>query len=331
VILDELMRFVGREVPHPFRLIPLKGDGSDRSYFRVLHRGGTAVVLDHHVNPKEAEAFFHIGIFLGDHGIPVPKILAYERERFFLLEDLGSQDLFGERKQVPESLLIDRYQQAIDVLIRLQTCDREQFDTDWCSDDPVYNGRFAYTRESCYFIECFVRGVLEYKHSVQTLHSELRRISMAIDDIKTTCLMHRDYQSRNIMIHNGLIRVIDFQGTRLGPPQYDVASLLYDPYTALSANVRSRLLECYVSQTRVTSRDAFFKDLALVAFHRLLQTLGAFGNLGYRKRKPGFRPFVPSAVTLLLEVWKRLDYVGYPSLRSLMEWMAEQTIPDIED
>ena len=64
-------------------------------------------------------------------------------------------------------------------------------------------------------------------------------------------LIHRDFQSQNIILRNGQAHLIDFQGMRPGLAEYDLASLLYDPYVSLAAAERTELLEFYRSAASV--------------------------------------------------------------------------------
>src|SRR5207248_5844344 len=93
-------------------------------------------------------------------------------------------------------------------------------------------------------------------------------------------LVHRDFQSQNIMMRNGRAHLIDFQGMRPGLAQYDLASLLYDPYVDLNEAERDELLEHYYGEQPSTD---FLETLRLCAMQRLMQALGAYGFLGLVK------------------------------------------------
>ena len=47
-------------------------------------------------------------------------------------------------------------------------------------------------------------------------------------------LCHRDYHSRNLMLHDGACYIIDFQDARMGPDTYDLVSLLRDSYVDIA-------------------------------------------------------------------------------------------------
>ena len=114
-----------------------------------------------------------------------------------------------------------------------------------------------------------------------------RILTYAIDG-----LIHRDCQSRNIMVKEDRFYFIDFQGARPGPVQYDLASLLIDPYVALPNELQERMLEYGFEQfirTQSIDRQRFFSGYQYCALSRNLQILGAFGFLAQVKDKPYFK------------------------------------------
>ena len=104
----------------------------------------------------------------------------------------------------------------------------------------------------------------------------------------------------------GTPRLIDYQGARIGPPAYDVASLLWDPYYRLESGTRERLSDHYISKMRDTQADKFNaadfkKSLLLCRLQRHMQALGAYGFLSNVKGKKYFLKYVPEGVRLLQE------------------------------
>jgi aminoglycoside/choline kinase family phosphotransferase len=129
-----------------------------------------------------------------------------------------------------------------------------------------------------------------------------------------TLFMHRDYQSRNLMLTPAGLAVIDFQGARLGPPEYDLASLLYDPYTDPAPDLRERMVERYLSSAppAAGSEKMFRRRLRASAINRTLQILGAFAYLGGHLQKPGFLEYAPAA-------WRNLRALAKPDFPHLLE------------
>jgi len=323
---SELRAFVQRYLKSDFSIRPLKGDGSDRSFFRITFPGGTVIALDHRVHPAEAESYFHIGTHLSNCGIPSPRIFSYERERFFLLEDLGDRDLYRECRRTEKGRAIELYSKAVDLLVRVQLEATRSFDVRWCFDTSYYTGDFAYERESLYFFDRFVKKGLGMEVDKQKIEKELSELAQEIDRIPFRGFMHRDFQSRNLMMKQDHLIAIDFQGARIGPPQYDLVSLLYDPYVMLGRDIREQLIERYVRATKETWRPVseFLKDLGVVALHRLMQALGAFAFLGIEKGKTGFKEHIPGATAHLVEVWEQLGRTGYPTFSDLIHHCASE-------
>jgi aminoglycoside/choline kinase family phosphotransferase len=120
--------------------------------------------------------------------------------------------------------------------------------------------------------------------------------------------VHRDFQSQNIIVRNGLAYLIDFQGMRPGLAQYDVASLLYDPYVQLSDGQRGELAVHYIERQKEFGCDIgeqFGEVLPLCAIQRLMQALGAYGFLGLVRKHDAFLNYIPSALKTLSAILNR--------------------------
>jgi aminoglycoside/choline kinase family phosphotransferase len=126
-------------------------------------------------------------------------------------------------------------------------------------------------------------------------------------------LVHRDFQSQNIIIRNGQAYLIDFQGMRPGLAEYDLASLVYDPYVNLSAAERMELIAYYREQqikNGVVVNGEFTDKLRLCAMQRLMQALGAYGFLGLVKGHKHFLKHIPKALESLRGIVADIDNVG---------------------
>ena len=124
-----------------------------------------------------------------------------------------------------------------------------------------------------------------------------------------TGLMHRDMQSRNIMIRREEIYFIDYQSARTGPFQYDLASLLIDPYVTLDRHVQGQLLEYAVQKLGMDhpTSEEFLETYRYCCLTRNLQILGAFGFLSRVKGKTGFEAHIPAAVKSLKFILSQLN------------------------
>jgi N-acetylmuramate 1-kinase len=132
------------------------------------------------------------------------------------------------------------------------------------------------------------------------------------------CLVHRDFQSQNIIVRAGEVCLIDFQGLRPGLAQYDLASLLLDPYVPLTPAERDDLLAHYLSGLLGPGRDhdaEFLRIYDLCAMQRLMQALGAYGKLGHLDKRTHFLQHIPTALARLREVLARVP--GTEALRTI--------------
>jgi aminoglycoside/choline kinase family phosphotransferase len=304
----------------------LAGDGSDRRYYRLL--GSPTVVLLFHPFPpggevNENDSYYLVGRHLRAQGVPVPEIYAYCREEFWvMLEDLGDISLDTVIKRQPqESQIRHWYRQALTILVDMQIKGQEGFDSGWCFDTPVMHRPFLWERECGYFVRAFLNNYLRLKVTMEDLAPDFERLLTGALPPGPNYFLHRDFQSRNLFITSGRLRVIDFQGGRLGPLGYDVASLLIDPYVNLSPAWQAELLDYYLE--RITSRlevdrAAFREQYAHLALCRNLQILGAYGYLTKVKGKDQFARYIPAAVEGLRR--RLLARSGaFPALQQLVE------------
>jgi aminoglycoside/choline kinase family phosphotransferase len=307
----------------------LAGDGSDRRFYRLLG-SPTAVLLFHPFPPggevNENDSYYLVGRHLREKGAPVPEIYTYCREEFWMLiEDLGDISLeSASKRQSQESQSRHWYRQALEILVDLQIKGREDFDTSWCFDTPVLNRPFLWERECGYFVRAFLNNYLGLKTTVEELGPDFERLLTGALPPGPNYFLHRDYQSRNLFLTGGRLRVIDFQGGRLGPLGYDVASLLIDPYVDLSPAWQAELLDYYLDllKGRLEVDPAAFREQYYhLALCRNLQVLGAYGYLTKVKGKDNFARYIPAAVAgLRLRLAERPG--AWPALQELVESLA---------
>jgi aminoglycoside/choline kinase family phosphotransferase len=177
-------------------------------------------------------------------------------------------------------------------------------------------------RESGYFLQALCRDLLQLPIADQEVEHEFAVLADRAQQADATFFMHRDFQSRNIMVLEGRVRFIDFQGGRLGPAAYDLASLLIDPYAALPQQLQSDLLELYLDEfTTLVSydRQRFKEEYLVLALQRNLQMLGAFAFLSNQRGKPFFRQYIKPALCNLQTLLAKADPDEYPSLKALTE------------
>ena len=330
--ISELLRTTNLLPGSTWQTTPLSGDGSCRRFFRIRGADATSVMvvlppaaeagaLPAAISLAEARSAYRIGSHLHKKEVPVPKILAYEEEySIIVFEDLGDTLLQQaiQRTADPEWTR-DRYRAVVDILVHMQFAGREDFNPDWCWDTPRYDRELMLTRESGYFLREFCIGYLDITRLASGLDEEFQALAGRASREPADFFLHRDFQSRNLMLHNEAIRVIDFQGGRLGPLGYDLAALLIDPYIGLSHHLQDELLSYYIKQVEnfgINGKE-FSAGYFYLALQRNLQILGAFGYLSRVKKKPFFRQYIRPALESLQERLANPAAADYPCLRKL--------------
>ena len=315
----------------------LAGDGSDRLWYRLTAADTSIVMVDHGIRTgtetEEVDSFIRIGEHLFSKGVAVPAILLSDPfAGLVFLEDLGDlhlQEMVLQNK-TDLDLISSLYRSVIDQLIHMALAGRHGFDPKWTWQSATYDHTIVLEKECRYFVEAFLNRYLDMDVSFEALKNEFVFLAESADSCTDVGFMHRDMQSRNIMIHQNRCSIIDFQGGRTGPLQYDLASLLMDPYVALSSKTIITLYDYYVK--RLSSHGAcdepvFRKGFETCAITRNLQILGAFGHLSRNKGKTYFETYIPGALQTLiknLEAYHARDRL--PGLRKIVQ-KAEKIMP----
>lgn len=246
------------------------------------------------------DSFIPAARHLARHGVAVPGILEYravqdERGRpsggLALIEDMGDEDLLS-RSGLPWEERRPYYIKALveaDKLHGAPAPDHLQ---------PPFDAEL-YGWEQAYFAEHYLGshcGRADWREFSR--RPVMRELASRLASLPRR-LVHRDFQSQNIMIRGGEVWLIDFQGMRLGLPEYDIASLLYDPYAGLSGGEREELLAVWERiRGAALDRDLFFA----CACQRLMQALGAYANLWHNRKMEWYRDRIPVTVRALSEV-----------------------------
>ena len=310
---NDMIRFargaLGLSESVTIQLRPLEGRGSDRTFFRVTwNRGDSAILI--HYDPKRLENTYYadIAAFLRDIQVPVPRMILHDlTASLIIMEDLGDKDLwsFNETSWDTRRIL---YQKTLAIIHRLHSFPENDFPSRRVSLMESF-GLDLYRWERNYFKDHFVRDVcgIELDHSFEgKLEVELSKLTERLLATKR-CLVHRDFQSQNVMIRNGEPFLIDFQGLRFGNLFYDLGSLLYDPYVKLTTSQQEELLSFYYSLSKSDlDRTAFVNNFREASAQRLMQALGAYGFLGLKKGLKTFLNHAPAGLRHLLDATSRV-------------------------
>ena len=283
--------------------------GSSRCFYRIHSSENGSVILVHDLGEKEENKHYSsLAGFLEGHGVPVPNVLAVDHSEGLLwLEDLGERDLWASRNE-PWEIRRPLYESVLRGIARLHgipLADVEELHLQKEFDEHLYRWEQEYFTEHClgdiFCISETSRHSVLASHGMQQLASHLASLPRQ--------LVHRDFQSQNIMIRGSQAWFIDFQGMRPGLAQYDLASLLCDPYVTISADERTELLAFYrqlPNQSGETADGTFERIFWQCAVQRLMQALGAYGFLSIHCGKPAFRSHVAPALMRLGEALQHL-------------------------
>jgi aminoglycoside/choline kinase family phosphotransferase len=301
-------------------LEPLEKGGSDRKFYRVRAHGVEPLIFVQYGQLREENRHYvEIGAFLAEAGVRVPAMhLHEEAEGRIWMEDLGDTDLWACRNQ-PWAERRGLYEATLREVRRLHTAAaRLPEKLAALQLQPAFDARLYDWEQQYFFTHCLGRhfGIKEVPAV-----AVLAQMAAELAELPRL-LVHRDFQSQNIVLKAGVPCLIDFQGMRFGLPQYDLASLLLDPYVDLSEEEQAGLLAFYMGLARgegeFVDEASFERTYWLCAAQRLMQALGAYGFLGYERGRADFLAHIPVALPRLLAVWARLD-----GLQELAGWTAE--------
>ncbi|MCB2206120.1 phosphotransferase [bacterium] len=304
----------------------LKGDASDRKLLRIRGGGNSAIGV---MGPslEENRAFIAFARGFRASRLPVPEIHAVDpRERCYLEEDLGETTLAAWLDSHREGDGIDAaaeqmYRDVLDDLLRFQIDAADAVDYSYCYQTAEF-GTDAMRFDLAYFRSMFLEPLVRIPYDSSAYVRDGERLISLLLESERRFFLYRDFQSRNIMVRDGAPWFIDFQSGRRGALQYDVAALLFDSKGRLPRDIRQRLLEHYMDgvQRRISiERRSFARLFEGFAVLRLLQALGAFGNLGLNKNKPSFLTLIPSRLQSLAMLVREAEIMeNLPNLQKLL-------------
>ncbi|MGZ3461757.1 MAG: aminoglycoside phosphotransferase family protein [Archangium sp.] len=336
---DQVGKAVGRPVPQaPIK--KLKGDASNRSYYRVGSGPESWVVmvmpLDASKKSEEASKgeppkelpFVNVHRYLEKLGIRVPRILRYDEPAgMMVLEDLS--DLTFEAALEGGKHQQALYTRAVDLLARMRAQAERKPDPECLAftrafDEDLYDWELHHFRE-------WGLEVWSGKKPTDAERAELDRVFRDIARQLAAAprgFTHRDYQSRNIMVKEGELVVIDFQDALQGPRQYDLVALLRDSYVELDRDFVDTMLDRYIATfgevtgERIDAKSfkAFFD---LLTIQRKLKDAGRFEFIHRVKGNPGFLVSIPASLRYVRDAFKRR-----PEMSGLQKLVAKY-VPEL--
>ncbi|MCX5789470.1 MAG: phosphotransferase [Elusimicrobia bacterium] len=271
--------------------------GSPRKLFR-LRRDSRSVIGASNADAKENAAFFAFSRHFRSCGLAVPEIYAEDPAKGVYLEE-------------------DRFQIEAGRTLDYSPCyPRGSFDRQSMLWDLNY---FKY-----YFLRL---GKVAFNE--QTLEDDFERLTDFLLEAKRDYFLFRDFQSRNIMVRDGVPWFIDYQGGRRGALQYDLASLCFDAKADLPFEARKDIVETYIAAASAFApidRQEFLRYYPGYAFIRIFQAMGAYGLRGFHERKPLFLQSIPYAIRNLEHLLRTSGLPpGLPELEAVLRRLVESS------
>ena len=293
----------------------LAGDGSDRCYYRLSSPELPNSLVLMQLSGLDAEAlkrggydWIRVADVLEHYRIPVPRVAAQLPDHAALIiEDYGDRMLegqvFGYAALKDWNPVFKLYEGCAEVLSRFLAIPRNP-ESVWCQKQ-FDEERFVW--ELNFFMTKYGVPVAGFEFT-ETEEAEYQRDISALSKFlasNSKFFVHRDFHSRNVMVHNGQLAVIDFQDARLGPPSYDLVSLCFDSYVPLSAEQRTNLLkrglEIFERDHGTMTTKIIRDEWKAMLLQRQLKAIGSFGFLTLDKNRGDYLKYVVPAVATLID------------------------------
>jgi N-acetylmuramate 1-kinase len=307
------------------RVVPLTGDASDRKYFRIIPADGPSIVLALHAGAIDFATlpFANVGTLLQQIPLPVPAILGHADELGIVaLQDLGDVTLQAHLGAATPAEHAALYRQAVALIEQLQRRGGE------LESDGFLPYRIAFdveklTWELDFFAKHFIEGYRGSPFSPEERAALSDEWASIVHELaaEPRVLCHRDYHSRNLMLSDGSLHIIDFQDARMGPDTYDLVSLLRDSYVDIADRELDELIAYFLALKQrdgaVPDEDEFRRRFDLMALQRNLKALGTFGYQTMTRRNTVYIQYMPRTLR-----YARTNLEKYPRFARLRELLA---------
>jgi N-acetylmuramate 1-kinase len=311
------------------RVVPLTGDASDRRYFRILPADGPSIVLALHAGAIDFASlpFANVAALLQQIPLPVPIVLDHSDALGVLaLQDLGDVTLQAHLGAAAPTEHAALYRQSVALVELLQRRGNE------LRSDQYVPYRIAFDVEKLTWeLDFFVKHFMEAFRGVSLTAAERSALggewASIVEELASEprVLCHRDYHSRNLMLHDGSLYIIDFQDARLGPDTYDLASLLRDSYVDITDVELDDLIAYFLALRSTPDDQDFRRRFDLMALQRNLKALGTFGYQTTTRRNPVYIQYIPRTLNYAkanLEKYPRFDRLRELLSPHIEEWSA---------
>jgi aminoglycoside/choline kinase family phosphotransferase len=280
------------------RVVPLTGDASDRRYFRLLVPDEPSRVLSLYPGPVDyhSMSFVNVASLLAKMPVPIPEIYDHTDDLgVLILEDLGDVTLQAHLGAASPADHAALYREAVALIDVLQRRGAELASDSYIPYTIAFDVE-KLTWELDFFIKHFLeayRGVVLEPPVLTALRGEFGKVVAQLA-AEPRVLCHRDYHSRNLMLHDDRLYIIDFQDARMGPDTYDLASLLRDSYVDLTDQTVDDLIAYFLALKGLAGQEREFHErFDRMALQRNLKALGTFGFMTIARRNPVYIQYIP--------------------------------------
>jgi len=278
------------------------GSGSYREYVRM--KGENHMVIgSYNEDVRENQAFLEFSAHFRNKDIAVPHIYAVSPDqKTYIQEDLGNTTLFDFLTKTREeegfsNKIVDVYKEVLRELPKIQLVGGKDLDYSVCYPREAFDKQ-SMMWDLNYFKYYFLK-LAKVPFDEQALEDDFQTFSDYLLAVDNNAFLYRDFQSRNIMLKEGKVYFIDYQGGRRGALQYDLASLLYDAKANIPDAERDELLEFYLNELnkyKHTDREKFKSLFGGYVLIRIMQAMGAYGFRGFYEKKEHFLKSIPFAL-----------------------------------
>ncbi len=313
----------------PTEVKQLKGAGSNRIYYRLMHRNFSLIGVQGE-SSIENKAFIELAKHFEKRKLPTPRVFLYTDDyEFYIQEDLGDISLFDYISDGRNSGIFSEKEKSIlfktiELLPKIQFEGSKELDFSVCYPQAEFDHN-TIMWDLNYFKYCFLKstGINFFEPA---LEEDFFQLSEDLLSEKTNTFLYRDFQSRNVMIKNNNPYFIDFQGGRKGPVYYDLASFVWQAKAAYPEDLRQELINHYLLAAKKYinfDRNKFNQKLELFLLFRTLQVLGTYGFRGFFEKKSHFIESIPFAIQNLKNILQKEHLSKYTHLVAVLKQLCE--------
>lgn len=304
---------------------PITQSGSSRTYYRFEHQKQSFILTESN-NTEENKTFFYLTEHFSKTQTNLPKIDKISSDlTLYTQTDFGNQTLLDVLEKNPNQAF-DLYKNSLIELVKMQVLGYDNLDCTKLFSYPKFN-HILVLRDLFSFKNYFLNP-LEIELNAGKLLLDFENFAQDFQKIPDQYFVYRDFQSRNIMVKENHPYFIDYQGGLVGPPQYDLVSILWQAKANLPEIWKNELYDFYVNEfSEVTHQTVnpirFQNSYQLCMIERMLQVLGTYGFRGIFQHKKHFVQSIQYGLTNLQVLLRFKVLESYPELKSILEKLVQ--------